>query len=232
MSRSTAIVTGAGSGLGRAVATELAAADFDVVCGRREAEAAADEDAATPTQAGAEADEDALTVVRTDVRDEYDVERLCETAARVGDGGVDAVVPAAAVDHAGPEGVALGGDSYAAFDDQERTNTRGVYAVIRESVPHLAENARVVVPLHQPDESGNGGTFEVSRAGARALTEGFAAELPAAVGVLDPGHPVPAFQRADGPDPTAPAAGVRRALTAVDADRLDGADLGPDEWEA
>lgn len=224
MSTPTAIVTGAATGLGEAIARELGRADHLVVCAARDGDAG-EALAADIRDAGGEA-----VAVRTDVRDEFDLERCCETAAREGDGGVDAVVPAAAVDHAGSAQVPLGGDSYAAFDDQFRTNARGVYATIREAIPHLVEGARVVVPVHEYDEPGAGGTYAVSRASTVALVRGFARELPGPVCGLDPGHPVPAFDRQEDLDPTEVVAGVRWALLDAPPEDIDGRVLGAEAW--
>ena len=220
MTAPTAVVTGAGAGLGRAIAVALGAAEYHVVCGARDGEAAEAAAAAVREEGGAG------EAVRTDVRDEYDLERLCELAARAsGDDGIAAVVPAAAVDHSGGATVPLGGDSYAAMDDQLRTNARGVFATIREAIPHLGAGARVVVPVHAPEEAGTGGTYGVSRAATRALVDGFARELPGPVGAVDPGAPVPAFARQDDLDPADAAATVRWAVADADGDRVDGATL-------
>lgn len=83
--------------------------------------------------------------VRADVRDEYDLERLMETAARVGDG-IEHVVANAGIYHGTPGETPLAAESYAAFDDTLRTNVRGVYATVREASPHLNEDARILVP--------------------------------------------------------------------------------------
>ena len=226
MPTSTAIVTGAAAGLGAAVARELGRADVRVVCAARDGDAG-EAVAAEIREGGGEA-----VAVRTDVRDEYDLERCCEIAAREGEDGVDAVVPAASVDHSGSSAVPLGGDSYAAFDDQFRTNARGAYATVREAIPHLAEGARVVVPIHEYDEPGAGGTYAVSRAGRVALVRGFARELPGPVCGLDPGHPVAAFEYRSELDATEPADGVRWAVAEATPTDLNGRILGTAEWQA
>ena len=226
MPTSTAIVTGAASGLGAAVARELGRADVRVVCAARDGEGG-EAVAAEIREAGG-----AAVAVRTDVRDEYDLERCCEIAAREADDGVDAVVPAAAVDHSGSVAVPLGGDSYAAFDDQFRTNARGVYATVREAIPHLAEAARVVVPVHVFEDPGDGGTYAVSRAATVALVRGFGRELSGPVCGLDPGHPVPAFEYRSELDASEPAGGVRWAVAEAAPTDLNGRILSADEWQA
>lgn len=180
----TVVVTGVGGGLGEAVARRFVAEGARVVvCGRE-----ADElDELVADIEAENADENRSVVgVRADVRDEYDVERLLELAARESDDGIDVVAACAAVAHGDPP---LTEESYAAFDDTLRTNARGVFATIREAVPHLAEDARVLVPasLSVREEGAGLGSYAVSKAAAAALAQGFAADLDATVGVVDPG---------------------------------------------
>jgi NAD(P)-dependent dehydrogenase (short-subunit alcohol dehydrogenase family) len=84
----------------------------------------------------------------------------------------------------------LADESYSAFDDHLRTNVRGVYATIREAVPNLAAEARVLVPSGQIAREAKAGlgSYAVSKAGAEALVRQFAAELEQPVGVVDPGQ--------------------------------------------
>ena len=88
----TAVVTGASRGVGEAVARRFAAEGVHVVlCARTEAEIA--DVAGDIAESGSEA-----TAMRADVRDEYDVERLMEAAARGGErGGIDCLVANAGV---------------------------------------------------------------------------------------------------------------------------------------
>ena len=190
---STVVVTGAGRGLGRAVAEAFAEAGATVVVG------ASDGDAVTETVevleerlASANADPDAAAAgVRTDVRDEYDLERLAETASRTGgSGGIDAVVPAAGVYHGEPGATPIHRESYSAFDDHWRNNARGVFATIREALPHLTDDARVLVPtgsVAREIDPGYG-SYAVSAAGTAAVARGFAADTDYAVGRLDVGR--------------------------------------------
>lgn len=85
------VVTGASSGIGAALALELAAAGMRVVIGARRAERLTAV-AAAVRAAGGEAH-----AVPTDVRDEAAVERLVDAAARLGR--LDALVNNAAVGH-------------------------------------------------------------------------------------------------------------------------------------
>ncbi|MBV0925044.1 SDR family oxidoreductase [Halomicroarcula limicola] len=218
MNDATVVVTGASRGIGRAVARAVAAAGgHAVVCARDadELDAVADD---------IDADGGQVTAMRADVRDEFDVERLVERAARVG-GGIDGVVANAAVYHGDAGETPLPEESYAAFDDHLRTNARGVFATIREAVPHLAPDARVVVPTGAVAGRGMSGygSYAVSKAAAEAVARGFAADLDTVVGALDPGQVATELSGGSGRDPAAVAEMVLWALTDAAESALDGA---------
>lgn len=228
MDGKTAVVTGASRGLGAAVARAFAGAGARVVvCARNDSD---DLDAVADDirRAGG-----TVTAQRADVRDEFDAERLMETAAREG-GGIDAVVPCAAVLHGDYGETPLAAESYAAFDDTLRTNARGVFAAVREAVPHLAADARVLVPTcpGAREPRAGLGAYAVSKAAAEAVARQFAAELDAAVGVVDPGR-VDA-DRADGGGRSADEAAELFLWAATDApaDRLDGGVVDVGDWQA
>lgn len=129
-----------------------------------------------------------VTTQRADVRDEYDVERLMETAARDGDG-IDGVVANAAVSHDDRDGEPIDATAYSAFDDHFRTNARGVFATFREAVPHLTDGARMVAvscPAARGPWRGTG-SYAVSKAAAEAVARQFAADCSVPVGVVNPG---------------------------------------------
>jgi len=177
------LITGGSRGIGAAIARRFGATGAHVaICGRDEE--ALHEVAADIVEAGGEA-----TTQRADVRDEFDVERFAETAAREG-GPLDVVVANAGVYHGDPGETPIADESYAAFDDHVRTNGRGVFATVRESVPHLADDARVLVPSGgiARDPKPGFGSYAVSKALAEALARQFAADLDASVGVVDPGQ--------------------------------------------
>jgi NAD(P)-dependent dehydrogenase (short-subunit alcohol dehydrogenase family) len=180
----TVAITGASRGLGAAVARAFGAEGAHLVLSARDTEAL-DHVAADVLEAGG-----TVTTLRADVRDEFDVERFCEEAARQSDGGIDVLVANAGVYHGDVGQTRLADESYSAFDDHLRTNVRGVYATIREAVPHLAPEARVLVPSGQIAREAKAGlgSYAVSKAAAEALVRQFAAELEQPVGVVDPGQ--------------------------------------------
>lgn len=166
----TVVICGADTALGETVATALADDAAVLVLGVRDPDAA--EDLASDL-------ESETVVIRSDPRDEFDVERLMEQASKAGDtSGIDLVAPCAQVYH-GPVGeTPLAETPYSAFDDTIRTNTRGVFAAIMEAIPHLATDARVLVPtgtVAHGDASGYG-SFAVAAAATEAVVRGFSEE--------------------------------------------------------
>jgi len=225
----TAVVTGASRGVGEAVARRFAAEGVHVVlCARDEAELA--EVAEDIPADGGEA-----TAMRADVRDEYDTERLMETAARAGEtGGIDCVVANAGVYHGAPGGTPLSEAAYSAFDDALRTNVRGVFTTIREAVPHLTADSRAFVPSGAiaRDAKPGFGAYAVSKAGAEAVARQFAAELDAAVGVLDLGQlSTELTNHAKGRDPDDVAPMFWWAATEADAETVDGEVVDLRAWK-
>lgn len=145
MSKRVAVITGADQPLGAAVASEVASTVDAVVPGGVDADRLETlSDLLEPTV-------EQVTPLRTDVRDEFDIERLMETASRVGEGSIEYVVPCARVNHLD---VTRPPDewSYAAFDDEFRTNVRGVFTVVREAEPHCQASAVVAVPWVDADD--------------------------------------------------------------------------------
>jgi NAD(P)-dependent dehydrogenase (short-subunit alcohol dehydrogenase family) len=178
MDDTTVVVTGGSRGIGAACVRAFVEAGATVVACARDVE---------PIEAMA-GEFDRVETVRADVRDEYDVERLMETAARAG-GPIDVVVANAGVNHGPPGEMSLDEEPYARFDDTLRTNVRGVFATVKEAVPHLASDARILVPsgsIAREAKPGMG-AYAVSKAGAEALARGFATDLDQTVGVIDPG---------------------------------------------
>lgn len=214
MADSTVLVTGAGEGLGREVATAFAAQGWTVAVG---AEAA---DELEETVAACEAEGVSATGIRANVRDEFDLERLAKTAAGVGpSAGIDAVVPAGEARHEDRE-APIDEASYAAFDDHWRANARGVFATIREALPHLTETGRVLVPTAGTSDEAPAGSYGVSKAGAAAVARAFASDTAYAVGRIDP-----TARRDDEGDLESAGSLFVWAATAVDASALDDARL-------
>ncbi|WP_340098192.1 SDR family oxidoreductase [Salinibaculum salinum] len=183
MDGQTAVVTGASRGIGEAVAHAFSDAGAHVVvCAR-------DGDAVSAVADAIRADGGSATAQRADVRDEFDVERLMEQAAREG-GEIDIVVANAGVYHGTPGQTPLSGESYSAFDDHLRTNARGVFATIREALPHLAPDGRVLVTSGAVarDTRAGFGSYAVSKAAAESVAMHFADDIDQAVAVVDPGQ--------------------------------------------
>jgi len=229
MDGQTAVVTGASQGIGRAVAEALADAGAHVVICARDGEAI--EAVAEEIAAGG----GSATALHADVRDEFDVERLMERAAQVGHGGaIDAVVANAGVYHGDTGTTPLPEESYAAFDDHLRTNARGVFATLREALPHLSEDARLVVAsgVIARDYARGYGSYAVSKAAAEAIARGFAVDTDYVVGVVDPGQVATDLTGGRGHDPADVAPQFLWALTEAPADVLDGAVLDRGDWRA
>jgi len=225
MDGTTVVVTGASRGIGKAVATALAEAGAHVVVCARDQDDIEDV-AETITEEGSEA-----TAVRADVRDEYDAERLMETAASV-DGQIDGVVANAGVYHGEAGETPLSTESYAAFDDHLRTNTRGVFATIREALPHLADDARLLVSSGSiaRDTYPGYGSYAVSKAGAEAVARGFSEDTEYTVGVVDPGQVGTELTGGQGHDPEDVAQQFVWALTEAAPEDVDGDVIDRKAW--
>jgi len=221
MDSATAVVTGASRGIGEQIAHAVAEAGAHTVICARDAEAL-DAVAADIRDAGG-----SVTAIRADVRDEFDVERLVETATREGDGAIRYVVANAGVYHGTAGETPLTEESYASFDDHLRTNARGVFSTIREAVPHLGPDARIVVPTGAVARQGlpGYGSYAVSKAAAEAVARGFAADLDIPVGAVDPGQVATDLSGGGGRDPATVAEMVLWALQQAEPSALDGAVL-------
>ena len=227
----TVAVTGATRGIGRAVAAAFAEEGTFVAVSGRDGDAVdrvVDELRADGDEAGGR-----VWGARADVRDEYDLERFFEGVAKEA-GPIDVVFANAAVFHGAPGENPSEGISYSHYDDTMRTNARGVFATIREALPHLADDARVIVPSGSvAAESKPGmGAYAVSKAAAEAVARGFAADIEQAVGVVDPGlvaTDLTGMERARDPESVAPL--FVWAATEAPAEELNGARLGLREWK-
>ena len=227
----TVAVTGATRGIGRAVAAAFAEEGAFVAVSGRDGDAVdrvVDELRADGDEAGGR-----VWGARADVRDEYDLERFFEGVAKEA-GPIDVVFANAAVFHGAPGENKSDETSYARYDDTMRTNARGVFATLREALPHLAEDGRAIVPSGSvATESKPGmGAYAVSKAAAEAVARGFAADIDQAVGVVDPGlvaTDLTGMERARDPESVAPL--FVWAATEAPAEELNGARLGLREWK-
>ncbi len=224
MDEVTAVVTGGTRGIGRQVARALAKEGATVaLCGR-------DTDEVEASVATIENDGGTAVGLRADVRDEYDMERLMETAAREGADGIDVVVANAGIYHGTPGETPLVTESYAAFDDTLRTNCRGVYTAIRESLPHLNDDARILVSTGTigGETHAGYGSYAVSKAAAEGLVRGFSAELDIPVVGIDPGVVGTEMMGGKGRDPEDVAGLFVWAVT--DAEDVTGETVGLKQW--
>ena len=225
----TVVVTGGSRGVGRAVVGSFAESGIDVVtCAR-------DRDAIEAVAVDLESADGTVTAVRADVRDEFDVERLMETAARAGrTEAIDCVIANAGVYHGSAGETPLADASYSVFDDTLRTNVRGVFTTLREAVPHLSADARALVPSGRiaREATAGYGVYAVSKAGAEAVARQFAAESGTPTAVLDLGQVETELTgNAGGRDPADIAPMFRWAAIEADAETIDGEVIGLREWK-
>lgn len=224
MDGTTVVVTGASRGLGRAIAQTLHEAGAHVVICSRESDDLQD-------VVDERSDRGSVTAMRADVRDEFDLERLMERAAAIEEG-IDGVVANAAIDHEGAEPSLLT-ESYAAFDDHLRTNTRGVLATMREARPHLTPAARLLiiscVQAREPETGG--GSYGVSKAAAEAIGFRLSAQTDYVVGIVDPGPIATGLATEGGSEPAVAAEQVSWALSVAPPEAIDGRVLTRADWE-
>lgn len=222
----TVVVTGSTGPFGEQAVRAFAGAGATVVAGGR------DRDALDALEADLREAGGSVTAVRADARDEFDLERLMETAARAASrlaedsatsGAIDVVVPCAGVCHDDAGETPLVEASYSAYDDTQRTTARGMFAAVREAVPHLAADGRVLVPTGSSGSGADSGTgaCTVAQATVDAIARAYAAELDQAVGRVDVGALPVLLDEED----AAAAAALLVWAAEVDADRFDGGTL-------
>jgi len=227
MDGQTAVVTGASRGIGHAVAHAFAEAGAHVViCAR-------DGDAIEAVAAEIEETGGKATATRADVRDQFDVERLMEKAAAIG-GTIDYVIANAAVYHGETGSTPLSAESYSAFDDHMRTNARGTFATIREALPHLDPEGRVLVASGSVarEPYPGYGSYAVSKAAAEAIARGFGADIDNVVAVVDPGQVATDLSGGKGHDPADVAEQFRWAATEAPAELIDGEVVDRKAWRS
>ena len=164
-----AVVTGASRGIGRAIASTLAAAGQAVVVGYAGSQGAADEVVEQITASGGRA-----VAVQADVADEKAVAALFDTAAEAF-GGVDVVVNSAGRMYLAP----IAELDLDELDALHRTNIRGTFVVAREAARRLRAGGTVVmlstsvVGLQFPTY----GAYTASKGAVEAMTMILAREL-------------------------------------------------------
>jgi NAD(P)-dependent dehydrogenase (short-subunit alcohol dehydrogenase family) len=226
MDGQTVVITGGSRGIGRAVATHLGGMGAQVIV------AARDTDGLTAVAEEIREEGGSVTTQRTDVRDEYDIERLMEIAAEEGDT-IDCVIANAGVYHGATGETPVHTESYAAFDDHIQTNARGVFATLREAVPHLADDARLLVTSGAvAREAKEGfGSYAVSKATAEAVARGFAADTSYDVCVVDPGVVATDLTGGQGRDPADIVDQFQWVIEDVPSEQFDGSVIDRREFK-
>ncbi|MEU8661901.1 SDR family oxidoreductase [Actinoplanes philippinensis] len=164
-----AVVTGASRGIGRAVATTLAAAGQAVIVGYAGNDVAAEAVVEEITAAGGRA-----VAVRADVATESEVSAMFDTAVDTF-GGVDVVVNSAGRLALSP----IADLDLDVLDELHRTNIRGSFVVAREAARRIRTGGAIVmvstsvVGLQLP----NYGAYAASKGAVEAMTLILAREL-------------------------------------------------------
>ncbi|BCQ56399.1 SDR family oxidoreductase [Burkholderia gladioli] len=164
-----AIVTGGSRGIGRAIATRLAADGFAVVVNYAGNAAAAQETVGAIVEAGGTA-----IAVQGDVASEADVARLFDTTVERF-GSVDVVVNSAGV----MSMAAIDTEQLEAFDRTIATNLRGTFLVLAQAARRMQRGGRIialstsVIALSFPGY----GPYIASKAGVEGLVRVLANEL-------------------------------------------------------
>ncbi len=226
MSDLHAVLTGASRGIGAAVARELAADGAAVVLAARSIEAVDRVAEEIRAEGGV------VETRQVDVTDASAVEQLMNAAADAF-GAIDVVVANAGIYRGKSGHTPLPDESYSDYDDHMATNARGVFATIREAVPSLSPDARILVPSGKParEPSPGTGAYAVSKAAAEAIARGFSADLEQAVGIVDPGQVITDLSgKETGREPAAVAPLFTWAALEAPAETVDGQVVGLREW--
>lgn len=171
----TAIVTGSDSGIGQAIAAELAAAGADVCVTYH-----TDEDGADETRRMVEAVGRRAIVMQVDVREEKEVERMFDRT--ISDLGTpDILVNNAAVNADGTHVVDMETD---AWDAVLRTNLYGPFFACRRFIRERRSNGgggRIinVTSVHEEIPMEGAGAYDATKGGLRMLTRTLALEISA-----------------------------------------------------
>jgi glucose 1-dehydrogenase len=170
---SVAVVTGSDSGIGRAIAAELAAAGADVCVTYH-----SDEDGGKETGGRVEAAGRRAIVLHVDVREERDVERMFdETVQRLG--APEILVNNAAVN---ADGTHVADLDTAAWDRVLRTNLYGPFFACRRFIRERRRaggGGRIIniTSVHEEIPMVGAGAYDATKGGLRMLTRTLALEL-------------------------------------------------------
>jgi glucose 1-dehydrogenase len=169
----TTIVTGSDSGIGQAIAAELAASGADVCVTYH-----TDEEGAHATRAEVEAAGRRAIVVQVDVRDETAVGRMFDQTIREL-GAPDILVNNAAVNAVGTHVVDMSTDDW---DSVLRTNLYGPFFTCRRFIRERRSRGgggRIinVTSVHEEIPMNGGGAYDASKGGLRMLTRTLALEV-------------------------------------------------------
>ncbi len=177
--RKTALITGGGTGIGRAVALRVAAQGINIVINYSRSEKEALETAAEVKKAGA-----ACLVEKADVADDGQVRQLVANAVRHF-GRLDYLVNSAGitrfVDYADLEG--MKGEYW---DDIMAVNVKGLFFACRAAAPHLKATGGAIVNITSiAGITGKGSSiaYAASKAAAISVTKSLAQILAPAVRV-------------------------------------------------
>lgn len=168
--QSTALITGGTSGIGRAVANQLAAQGIHVVVAGRNADRG-EQTVAAIRAAGGKAD-----FVQTDLRDASSARSLAKRAVELGNGRVDILVNNAGVFPFGPTHETTEDD----FERVYALNVKAPYFLVAELAPLMAESGKgaiVNISTMLADYGMSGmSLYGSSKAAINLLTKAWAAE--------------------------------------------------------
>jgi len=177
--RKTALITGGGTGIGRAVALRLAAQGIDIIVNYSRSEQEARETAAAVEKAGA-----ACLLEKADVADDAQVRLMVENAVRRF-GRLDYLVNSAGitrfVDYADLDG--MKGEYW---DEIMAVNVKGLFFACRAAAPHLKKTGGAIVNITSiAGITGKGSSvaYAASKAAAISITKSLAQLLAPAVRV-------------------------------------------------
>ncbi len=168
--RKVALITGGGTGIGRAVALRLAAQGVDIVVNYSRSEKDALETAAAVGEAGT-----ACLTLKADVADDAQVRRMVDDAVRHF-GRLDYLVNSAGTTHF-VDAKDLDGMAGEYWDDIMAVNVKGVFFACRACAPHLKKTGGAIVNITSiAGITGRGSSiaYAASKAAAISLTKSLA----------------------------------------------------------